>query len=108
MKSTRQRLLCRIVQSCHITNHAGSGVCITDNGLVMGSQAGLVGLDNGLQRFDASRNSRLGTCLYYSIRAEVAKEFRQQNRVVALPRSAQEEVVRMDKAVAAFAREHDR
>lgn len=68
----------------------------------------MIGLDNGLQRFDASRKSRLSTCLYFSIRAEVAKEFRLHQRVIYMPRTAQEEISKLGKAMAAFAGEHRR
>ncbi len=66
------------------------------------------GLADGLRRFDASRNAKLSTCLYYSIRAEIAKEFSLQNRVVGLPRTAQEQLAKVDRAIAAFAKEHHR
>lgn len=71
-------------------------------------QAGLEGLHDGLRRYEPARGTRLGTCLYFSIRSCVVKESRRQNRVVIVPGNAQREQAKLETALTAFIDHHSR
>lgn len=71
-------------------------------------QAGLEGLHEGLRRYDPSRGTRLGTCLYFSVRDCITKEFRRHNRVVAIPGTAQRQHLELQRAMISFVDAHNR
>lgn len=74
----------------------------------LSAQAGLEGLQDGLRRYEPARGSRLGTCLYFSIRNTVVREYRRQNRVVIIPDSTQAELATLQSALTAFTDMHQR
>lgn len=62
-------------------------------------QAGLVGLDRGLSKYDPTRGAKLSTALYWYIRDAIFKTYRLEKHAIHIPLTTQEQMDKLGKAV---------